>query len=404
MQRNSEDPRTDHTTGAESSPDPDLLSETVNRAYSIFSSGGDLKKTAGSVRQVFDDKPVIDLVMDIVRTRKRSKEKFSRGEELFFTSEGLRWATPEAAAEHCAERIRGDLVADITCGQGGQALFFAKHSDTVIANDIDPVNTLITGMNAKAMGMDNIEVSTADCLSYDFVNSIPEGCAIFSDPARPPGSAERSFDEILPDPRRIVEIYGSRASGFCFEIPPHIQIDRIPFDCEMEFISIDGRINRLNIYLGDLKRSERSAVVLPERGRIEGTGEIIEYFDGENLPGGIAYEVDLSLVKSGLLPMLMRDLGSEGAVIGLDKRRTLLITDVEIRSPFLKKGHRILGRSTEEALVSDLKDISAGSVTLRWEMDPGDYWNVRKSIESELVGKRKVSLFRWKGYLLTERL
>lgn len=404
MDEKAVDPSLDHEIKGLSSIDPGLIFDTMNHAYSIFSDRGNLKETVRSVGEVFDEKPMIDLIMDMVRTRKRSRSKFSRGEDLFFTAEGLRWATPEAAAEHCARRMKGGVVVDVTCGQGGQALFFSKHSDRVIANDIDPLNTLITRLNAEALAIDNIEVSTMDCLSDEFAGSVPKGCRIFSDPARPPGSRERSFDEIDPDPRRVHEAFRDTAIGFCFEVPPYISLDRIPFDCEAEYLSLDGRINRLNIYLGDLKRSERSAVVLPEGDSIMGSEEEVDYFIEGDLPGGIVYEIDPALMRSGLLPGMMRDLGVEGAVIKPDKRRTLLISDREIRSPFLKKGYRLLGRSSEETLIPDLKDIQAGSVTLRWEMDPGDYWKVRKGIERELEGKRKVQLFRWNGYLVLEKL
>ncbi|WP_243684043.1 hypothetical protein [Methanosarcina barkeri] len=39
--------------------------------------------------------------------------------------------------------------------------------------------------------------------------------------------------------------------------------ERIPFDCEKEYISLDGQLNRLTLYLGGLKQYDRMAVALP---------------------------------------------------------------------------------------------------------------------------------------------
>ncbi|WP_269850008.1 hypothetical protein [Methanosarcina horonobensis] len=43
------------------------------------------------------------------------------------------------------------------------------------------------------------------------------------------------------------------------QMPP----ERIPFDCEKEYISLDGQLNRLTLYFGGLKQYDRLAVALP---------------------------------------------------------------------------------------------------------------------------------------------
>ena len=57
-----------------------------------------------------------------------------------------------------------------------------------------------------------------------------------------------------------------------------------------------------------------------------------------------------------------------------------------------------------EDLIPTLRKVDAGSVTLRYGVDPKDYWKIRRSIETQLDGARKVSLFKGKDHLVLERL
>ncbi|MGA1820165.1 MAG: hypothetical protein ACMUHU_04055 [Thermoplasmatota archaeon] len=346
------------------------------------------------------------IVIDIARTRKRASEKYPDGRDLFFTSEGLRWATPGPAADHCARRLGRRLVMDVTCGQGGQVLSLSRTSERVVAVDIDPMNCLVTLMNCLSRGVGNVSIVNADCFDPYVISLSDEGCGVFSDPARPPGSEERSFDEIFPDPRKVMEAYGGTSSGMCFEVPPYLSMDKVDFICEAEYVSLDGRLNRLNLYTGDLMRSERSAIVLPLGAELRG-----EPRSGpEKVPPLVkeakyAYELDPAVVRSGLTASLCAGIGVENSPAHLDERRSLLLTDGAVDSPFLKQGYRVLRTSVDpDSLKEALVELGAGSVTLRYQMEPGDYWDVRKDLEEGLSGRRKVQLFRYDGYLILEKL
>ena len=175
------------------------------------------------------DGPSIDLLLDIQSTRSRSIEKYPDGDRLFFTSEGLRWATPRSAADHCARRLASANSADVTCGQGGQAISLSRTCDRVIAIEKDPLNVYIACLNFRELGLDNIELIQGDCLDPDMVRRVGEGSPVFSDPARPSGSTERTLGELVPDPREVIRSYEGRACGFCFEVPPYLSRDRIDF-------------------------------------------------------------------------------------------------------------------------------------------------------------------------------
>jgi hypothetical protein len=344
----------------------------------------------------------IDLILDLIRTRKKAAGKFTLANKLFFTSEGLRWATPEVAADHCANRMKREMVLDLTCGQGGQILSFSRTCERVIAVDIDPLNCLLTRLNILSSGIDNVEVFNGDCLSEKVISLAEKGCATFSDPSRPPGSSERNMSEIQPDPRKVEASYCDDASGMCFEIPPYMDLMKVPFDCEAEYVSIDGRLNRLNLFLGDLKVENRSAIILPGGSKISGdpvntatrhlTPEIGEFLN----------ELDPSVVKADLVSTLERDQGWNSKRYDLDKRRTALISDQPLRSPFVKGTFRIVGIAKEIPGIRDImREMGAGSAVLRFSVPPSSYWDVRTSLEKDLPGDDKVYVFGNGEYIVT---
>ena len=378
------------------------LMDAIDDAYKVYVRNGDRKKTRRKLENHLDMEYLGDLAFDICVTRKKAGTKFHDGNRLFFTSDGLRWATPESAAEHCAKRLLGDFTADLTCGQGGQVLSLVNKCEKVLAVEKDPINMMICRMNIEARGIENVETYRGDCLSVEAVSLFKDGGYVFSDPSRPPGSRERDLYEIEPDPRDIMERYGNLASGFCFEVPPYIMGEKITFDCEAEYVSIEGRLNRLNLYTDDLKTSEVSAVSLPSGERISGMPRDLGTGDS-NIRGPWIYEVDNTVVKSGLSWKLLEGISGSGQLIPLDERRTLLSTNERQKSDFLIGSFKFVDKADESDLIDKLKKLDAGSVTLRWKIDPRRYWDVRNRIEGELSGKRRFHLFKKKGYLILEK-
>ncbi|MBN1390276.1 MAG: hypothetical protein JXA22_06515 [Candidatus Thermoplasmatota archaeon] len=348
----------------------------------------------------------VEFLTDVALTRKRSQRKFTRASELYFTSEGLRWATPEVAADHCASRLARELVIDVTCGQGGQVMSLSATSKRVIAVDIDPTNCLVTMMNCMARNISNVTIVNGDCFDNAVLEMVEAGCAVFCDPARPPNSEKRELSEIVPDPRRVQHSYGGLASGFCYEMPPYISMDKIDFPCEAEYVSIEGRLNRLNLYTGDLYACERSAVALPGGHVLEGRPDpAASKVTHKEISGTYAYEIDPTVIRADLVQTLVDSVGPGAHVLTLDERRALLFSDHHLESPFLIQGFRVISAHvSEEELLSALGRIGAGSVTIRYSVDPRDYWDVRRSFEEKLKGRRKVQLFKDGGFLVLEKL
>ncbi len=386
--------------------DIDRMIDVVGRGWELLSAGRRAEKVRAVISDQVAKKSDADLVMDVLLTRKRSKGKFTNWERLYFTSSGLRWATPEVAAVHCARRMKCERIVDLACGQGGQIIAFSSRCSEVVAIDKDPLNLFIAKLNCIAVGADNVDLICGDSLSKAVSDRVGDVDHAFCDPARPPGSEERSLSELLPDPRDILKVYSDRVKGLCLEVPPYLSLDKVPFPCEAEYVSIDGRINRLNLYTGDLARSTSSAVVLPGGESI--SGEAREMGPGRVDPveiGRYLHELDPAVVKAGLV---WKAVGGKSSpdLIQLDRRRTMLSTEKDVVSPFFRGTYQYLGSAEDiSTMIEMLNERGVGSVTLRWKITPSDYWPVRNSIESKLSGKGKVQIFRYEErYLIAEKI
>ncbi|KAN0129372.1 RNA cap guanine-N2 methyltransferase domain containing protein [Lactarius tabidus] len=93
---------------------------------------------------------------------------FSRYEEGRLLDEE-RWYSmmPEAIATRIAERCRCDVVLDMFCGVGGNAIAFARTCERVIALDMSPTRLALARHNAALHGLSSrIEFVLADFRSF----------------------------------------------------------------------------------------------------------------------------------------------------------------------------------------------------------------------------------------------
>jgi hypothetical protein len=190
-------------------------------------------------------------------------------------------------------------------------------------------------------------------------------------------------------------MYSDVTQNLAFHAPPQITPERIVFDCEREYLSLHGQLNRLTLYFGALKRCERSAVVLPGEARLcSSDAPTIKTCSLQ----GYVFEPEPSVVKAGLLNELAQTVAEAGKEIFFykgDERRTLLTSTQLIDSPFFKDRYRVLGKTERDILRMKkmLKSENAGKVVLRFDIEPEKYWELRKMLEEGLIGSRTLHVF-----------
>jgi SAM-dependent methyltransferase len=333
-------------------------------------------------------------------TRDKRTIKFTK--PIVSNKEGLQLATPEIVAEYIAQRLKTDIIADLGCGIGGQVIFFARKCRKVYAVDKDPEKLQYAKENCELYGVDNVEFILGDALSQQVKEKVSDADIIFSDPARPLSEKERTLETLKPPITEIIRVYSGIIPDLAFHAPPQMPPERLKLDCEREYLSLNGQLNRLTLYMGSLKCCDRSAVVLPggEKLCLSGPSQIRERSLCEYV-----YEPEPSVVKAGLLDELAGTLDQVQKEVFLFKkevRRTLLTSHTLIQSPFFKATLRVVAR-TDMDLVK-LKGIliseKAKNVVLRLDIDPGKYWDMRKTLEEGLEGTRTLHVFGFGNELI----
>ena len=326
-------------------------------------------------------------------TRDKHTIKFTK--PIYSNSEGLQLSTPETVAKYIARRLKTDIIADLGCGIGGQVIFFAKECRKVYAVERNPEKLEYAKQNCRLYGVDNVEFIPGDALSPGIKEKVSDADIIFSDPARPLSEKERTLENLEPSIPEIIKIYSDVTPDLAFHAPPQMPPERIILDCEREYLSLNGQLNRLTLYSGSLKSCDRSAVVLPG-------GERLGSSDAPRIRKSpvcdYVYEPEPSVVKAKLLNELAQNLAKENKDVFFykgDERRTLLTSSKLIGSGFFKDSYRFLA-STEKDMLK-LKDIlksrKAKNVVLRFDIDPKNYWEIRTKLEEGLAGTRTLHVF-----------
>ncbi|MBN1157029.1 methyltransferase domain-containing protein [Candidatus Woesearchaeota archaeon] len=325
---------------------------------------------------------------------KKALAKHPLAQRLFFSDEDMRWATPKVVADYRAERLKCDVIADLCCGIGLQAFSFAEQCKNVYAVEIDERKLDCARKNAEVLGIKNIVFIKGNILDDAVIEKINESEIVFCDPERLASEDKRKVENIKPDIKELLDKYRNITDEICIEFPP--QIKKISLDCEKEYVSIDGRLNRLNLYFGSLKRSNLSAVSLPSKARIEAekkerlriSSQICEHI----------YEVDSALVKSGLASGLNAKLLYSG-------RNTYLTSDKVIESAFIVNSFFVSEVCDFEVreIRESLRRQGAKLVEIRFNVEPKDYWRIRNSFEKGLEGDKKLYLFKIKDKAVIAR-
>ncbi len=326
----------------------------------------------------------------VIVTRLKGFVKFSRpvaGDEM-----GLRLSTPEVVASYIARRLKCQAIADLGCGIGGQTVFLARECKRVFAVEQDRSRLEYARHNCKLYNVSNVVFVEGSALSPQVRERLRGVEVVFSDPARPLSEETRKLESLTPPPLEVLEFYQGVTDRFAFQVPPFLSPSRIPFECEMEYISLGGQLNRLTLYLGGLASCERSAVVLPEGARLcniqEGEPEPVEEV------GRFVYEPEPSVAHARLLGELCQLL-PDLKIYQAGWKRPLLTSDTLLSSPFFKDSYQVLGHFELDwsRIKKFLRKTGAGRVVPRLEVRPEDYWKLRKDLENGLKGEETVHIF-----------
>lgn len=322
-------------------------------------------------------------------TTPKALEKHSQARELEHSAEDIRWATPEAVAAYRAKRLRCQTIVDIGCGIGFQTFAFAKQCTKVYAIEIDAEKIEKAEKNAAVLGLKNIIFITGDALSPAVIKQLKNIDIVFCDPARLPEEKERRAETIQPNISNLLELYRKLTDKIAIEFPP--QIREIPFDCEKEYLSWQGKLNRLTLYFGSLKKTERSAVTLPTEEKL--VAQKMTFLKEIKLPQKYLFDVDHAVAKARLLAELS---AKTGAVVLQQGKNVIFTASSLIENAFFVHAYKLLEVTSfeQKVLSKALRKVGAGTIILRYSVEPNEYAGIKRSFEKWLRGKKTVCLFR----------
>ncbi|MFI9239646.1 methyltransferase domain-containing protein [Streptomyces sp. NPDC053079] len=267
---------------------------------------------------------LVSAALGQARLRQRAVAKFGAEDayRMFFTPNGVEQATRAAVALHRARRFEAlgvRSLADLCCGNGGDAIALARAGISVLAVDRDPLTCEVARANAEALGLaDLIEVRCADVADVD---TSPYD-AVFVDPARR-GGRGRIFDPEAYSPPLSWAIEAARsAPRAALKIAPGVPHEAVPEDAEAEWISDGGDVKEAVLWFGT-EAGTRRATLLPGGASLVGRG----LPDPAVRPvGRYLYEPDGAVIRAHLVAEVAEELDG-----GLIDETIAYVTSDELR-------------------------------------------------------------------------
>ena len=206
--------------------------------------------------------PFFGALASLIKLRRAAQNKFSKSDEMFFTSLSLEQATSERIAKYIATRFKADwIVEDLTCSLGGNTIFLAEKVKKVIAVDLSEEKIDCARENAIAYGVENkIEFIIGDA----FLNINPKVNAFFLDPARDRegDTKTRSFLNSSPSLLDILPQLFAITHNVAVKISPafdYEELKDLPEEPEIEIISENNNCKVAMLWFGEFKTANRRA-------------------------------------------------------------------------------------------------------------------------------------------------
>lgn len=268
----------------------------------------DVVRTVSRLRAAGHDGGLVAAVLEQARLRSRARAKFGDfADRMLFTPAGLEQSTRlRVAALHAGRFAEAgiDVVADLGCGIGADAMALAALDLGVVAVERDELTAAVAAFNLAPFPSARVELGNAEDADLAGIG------AVWLDPARRDGATRlKNPDDWSPSLEWAFELARRLPAGI--KLGPGIDRDLIPDDLEAQWVSVDREVVELVLWSGALARPgiHRAALVLGASGIAELTaphdspdaeaGDLAEYL----------VEPDGAVIRARLIGDLARTLG-----------------------------------------------------------------------------------------------
>jgi hypothetical protein len=271
-------------------------------------SGADIVRTVSRLRAAGHDGGLVAAVLEQARLRSRARPKFGDfADRMLFTPAGLEQATRlRVAALHAGRFAEAgiDVVADLGCGIGADALAIAALDLGVVAVERDELTAAVAAFNLAPFPSARVELGDAEDADLAGVGGV------WLDPARRDGATRLTNpDDWSPSLDWAFELATRLPTGI--KLGPGIDRELIPPDVEAQWISVDREVVELVLWSGPLARDgiRRSALVLSAAGVAELTADADSPDAETGDLGDYLLEPDGAVIRARLIGDLARSVG-----------------------------------------------------------------------------------------------
>ena len=277
-------------------------------AVGPIDSTADVVRIVSRLRDEGHSGGLVAAVLGQARLRAKAVPKFGDfASRMLFTPDGLEQATRlRVAALHAGrfDEAGVDVVADLGCGIGADAMAFAALDLAVLAVERDELTAAVASYNLAPFPSARVELGDAETTDLAAVGGV------WLDPARRAGG-KRLDDPAQWSPHLDWAFGIARDQPTGIKLGPGLDRDLIPGDCEAQWVSVDREVVELVLWFGGVARDGvgRSALVLGEAGSAELTAAA-DSADAETGPlGRYLLEPDGAVIRARLIGDLARTLG-----------------------------------------------------------------------------------------------
>lgn len=325
----------------------------------------DVVKTVAALRKQGHEPGLVAAVLSQARLRAKGRAKFGEfASRMLFTEPGLEQATRlNVAALHAGRFARAGIshVADLGCGIGGDALALAAIELEVTAADADEVTAAIAAYNLTPFPQATVLHARAEEVALGGIGGA------WLDPARrvtSGGSTRRLADAADYSPPLDFAFGLSERLPVGVKLGPGTDRGVIPAGAEAQWVSVDGDVVELAVWLGALARPGVGRAALVIRGRA--AHELSAAADSPDEPvgelGAYVYEPDGGVIRARLIGDLARSLDARMLSEGI----AYLTGDRLVETPFAR-AFRVLERlpADERQLRRELASRGVGTLEIK---------------------------------------
>ena len=274
---------------------------------------------------------LVAAVLGQARLRSKARAKFGDfASRMLFTPDGLEQATRLSVASLHAGRFAGagiDVVADLGCGIGADALAMAALDLGVLAVERDEATAAVASFNLAPFEAARVELGDATTTDLTGVGGV------WLDPARRAGGHRLDNPaDWSPALDWSFELAQTLPTGI--KLGPGLDRSLLPTDGEAQWVSVDGEVVELAVWSGVLARPGvgRAALVLRSGSAAELTAASDSADAEVGALGEYLLEPDGAVIRARLIGDLARSIPSGGRM--LDPTIAWITTDSAPATPF----------------------------------------------------------------------